>query len=224
MTALLRPAFSASALLLAVSLTVPACASSGSSSSGGANTSDYCSQASDYVARCHITDACTLAQIQDCSTTASNFSAATLAAEAACFSAASCGDGGTTTLANCPQPAPGAPTAAQTKLAEDYCAVCHGLNQTAADCVAGFYRSGPNEAGLPTLPGPGSSAIRLSDSFATNVDAECIPKLVPEAGALACTLAFDQCLLQTLTAVLKQPAACSLIPGIDAGTDAAEGG
>jgi hypothetical protein len=219
----LRPAIAASSLLLAVSLTVPACTSSGSST--GTSTSDYCSQASDYVSRCHITNACTLAQLQDCGTIASNYSAATLAAEAACFSAATCGDAGTTPLASCPQPAPGAPTAAQTKLAEDYCAVCPGLNQTTADCVAGFYGSGgANEAGIPTLPGPGNSAIRLSDSFATNVDSQCIPKLAPEAGAIACTLTFDQCLFQALTAVFKQPAACSLIPGTDAGTGGADGG
>jgi hypothetical protein len=216
------------ALVLLGTASVPACSSSGSSGTTNPPSSDFCSQASDYVTRCHVTDACTLAFVQECSTIAGNDSAATLAAQADCIHAATCSDAGAagSGLAGCllQKPAsPPAPTAAQTKLAQDYCAVCPRAGQTAAECVAGFYGN-VNDAGATGVGGPGNAIFGLSDSVASSVDTQCIPKLGGDAGTFGCALTFDACLFPIVVAAVKPPAACTTIPGLDAGTPAADGG
>jgi hypothetical protein len=207
---MLRPTLAASVLFLTGALaSVPAC--NGSSGSGG-SASDYCSAVAGYVSKCHITDPCTTAAVEDCSTIASVYSAAQLAAAVSCVSDAVCGDAGVTSVGSCIQQKQmvATPTATQSKLAQDYCAICPRANQTEAACVSGFYApSAPSEAGIPAV-GPGNGFFGLSDSVASDIDTQCIAKITADAGAFGCAFTFDSCALQlALAAIGKAGLVCT---------------
>ena len=219
-----RLALTASVLLLGT-LSFPACTSSGSG--GGATASDYCATLSNYVTKCHITDPCITASVQQCSTAASAYSPAALTAVISCVGDAACGDAGLGSLPACIQQkqAAATPSAAQSKLAQDYCAICPRPNQTATDCVARFYTGAvANEAG--TTVGPGNGLFNLNDSVTGSIDSQCIPKIAADAGFFGCAFTFETCSLGVvLAAVGTAPAACgsSLVdagapgPGTDGG-------
>lgn len=212
-------AIARASLLLCATLSAPACTSSSSAGVGG-SASDYCAALSSYATKCNITDPCTTASIQQCSTTASQYSAAALEAVASCVNGATCGDAGTGAVSACIQQKEAAitPTATQTKLAQDYCAACPGPNRTPADCVAAFYGA---DAGLGG--GIGRGLLGLSDAIATSVDTQCIPRLGADGGPF-CALTFDGCYVGVLISSAKPPPACTGGAGFDAGAAGSDGG
>ncbi len=208
------------ALFLLSTLSAAACSSSGTTTTT-TSPADYCSALSSYVSRCNLTNACITATVGQCSSLASVASSAALAANAECLNETPCGDAGQTLdLQGCYQAklAAPTPTAAQTKLAQDYCAVCAAPGQSAAACASSFYPT-DTDAGVAVggVPGAGT-LLQYSDAVATNIDAQCVPA---DAGALGC-LGFGVCALKTLAAAAPpEPAACT--GGVsfgDAGTPA----
>jgi hypothetical protein len=214
---MLRPhPFAAAAALLLGAFSIPACSNSSGTTTTGGSSADLCSALSGYVTRCNVTDACQLAESKDCATAASSYSAGTLAATSACINAIPCGDAGSspntcfqTVVSNGTSPV--TPTAAQAKLAQDYCATCAASNggQTVADCVATFYTTTIGDSGVAVGAGPGSGLQTLNDSVATSVDTKCVPAL-GDGGIVACAATFRVCEGETYLAALPAPpAACS---------------
>ena len=205
-------------LVLVGGLSLSACSNS-SSPTGGGTSSDYCSAISSYATRCNVTNACLTATENDCSALASAYSGATLATVSACLNAIPCGDAGANAAAACFQIATskGAPTAAQTKLAQDYCAVCAG-SQTTAECASTFFTTTAGDSGVTVATGPGNGLLGFSDTVATTVDTKCVPAL-GDGGLLACAATFRICEAQvSLAALPTAPAACT------GGTTAGDGG
>ena len=106
-----------------------ACSSNGSNGSGSAAVSDVCSKANAYYAQCGAAeDACTKAELSDCTSYFGQFSNAFLAAIDSCVTEPfDCADGGANvTESNCflAKMNAIAPDTAQTKLKTDFCAAC----------------------------------------------------------------------------------------------------
>src|SRR5580658_11336902 len=94
---MIRPTLAASLLVFAGLSALPACnggTSTGSTGGGGSGASAYCNAISSYATRCNLTDPCTTNAVQQCSTIASSYSAAALAAIADCITGVACTDAG----------------------------------------------------------------------------------------------------------------------------------
>ena len=174
-----------------------ACTSSNDSGSSG-----YCSAFSDYVNRCGITDACTQAEVKQCSSLAAVYSPAAVNAQTSCAQNVQCGDAGAVAVGTCIQQALAklTPSSAQQKVAQDYCAVCAG-SMTTTDCVSGFY----------TGTAAGASLLPFSDTIAQKIDTSCVSGL--DAGAFGCELTFLSCAELQIEAVAPFPAACQTSGG-----------
>jgi hypothetical protein len=209
----LRLAFALVAVVTVASTALAAgCTSSGGGSSGS-GTSQYCSALASYASRCNITDPCTQASVQNCATYAGTYSSAWLGAVAQCAAEATCVDGGGTAATSCIQglQASLAPSAAQEKLAEDYCALCAtSAHQSTAQCTAGFYQ----QPGDGSLGGPGAFYLEYSDTIASSIDTQCVPKLA-DAGLFGCDLPMILCADPIITKSYPSIAACSTT--VDAG-------
>jgi hypothetical protein len=131
--------------------------------------------------------ACMKVGLGTCDQAAARLSAGFLQIQAACISNSTCaditsgkffecGDGATRQLK---------PTQAHTKLAQDFCAACHG--GTAAQCEADFYAQ-PDGSDV----GSGGEFLMYSDDLVGKIDATCIPAGV-DGGGGACDATFLQC-------------------------------
>lgn len=180
--------------------------SGGSSSSGSSSGSSpsppvatYCSNSQAYNQECKVTDACQVALAADCDSYASQLSAQWIEAYNSCADVNSC-DYGTVTntafqscLSNAVQTM--TPTAAQQKVAVDFCATCaESLKTTSAQCVADFFVGGEYPAGL------GTTLFPYDDAVAQSVDSSCV-------SASGCDN-FGTCAPRVAIAA-TEPAACS---------------
>ncbi len=208
------PALRASALVTAVAAFVSlasACTSTNSSTGPSATTADYCSELQSYVSKCAITDACSVQIAQNCDKFTASLSAGAIAAYASCYQNLGCGDAGLAQGTACFNAAQTkiTPTAAQSTLAQHYCAVCTTAGQTAAQCETAFYAPTNAEAGTS---GFANLLLDFNDSLALSVDAQCAAKLASEAGAVDCFDAFLVCADPLIQAALYEPAACTAQP------------
>ena len=109
-------------------------------------------------------------------------------------------------------------TAAQTKLASDYCGACAvPLGQTVGACTSAFWGL-QLDAGTP--PGPGAPRLSYADAIVSKVDSSCTPPH-GDGGASACD-SFALCAQEATAASLPQPPAACLTLDLDAGS--ADGG
>ncbi len=176
------------ALVTFAALATPACTNSGT---GGSGAGSYCSLLSGYVSKCQITDPCTLATVKDCATLGAAFSAAYLNAITQCDSSLPCPDArGTTAATQCIESAvTSAPqSAAQQKLAEDYCSTCPTSRSNVDGCVAGFYATAYDASS--DAPPIGQALITYSDAISTKMDSACTSS-VSDAGILGRRFAFE---------------------------------
>jgi hypothetical protein len=220
------PRLTLSALVTSVTLTACSSSSTTAAVDAGATPTDeqFCSAVIAGSNHCNAgadAGACTNAEValyeSNCSQIASVFSNALKSASVACepcFSydpvvvvSSSCG-------ANAARVAL---SAAQNKLAQDYCAVCAGASGlTMAACEGAFWGL-EGDAGA-SISGIGIGALPYSDAIIGLVDTTCIPEL--DAGSqLGCVDPFAACVgATTATAYLSAlpiPSACT--PGADAG-------
>lgn len=146
---------------------------------------------------------------------AANRSASALQVETDCVQAASCADAGAGASECYTQRVTSlSPTATQTTLAEDFCAVCAGTQTTSA-CESGFYAHG----GDGGTQGPGAAALTLSDAVVTSIDGKCIAGLSSDGGAsaAACAATFEACVEQTIFDDAPEPSGCTLASSNDGG-------
>jgi hypothetical protein len=199
-------------LLAGCASLVSACSGSttgGSGGSGGATPAGFCADYQAYATKCNVHDACTTAILADCTSFASVFSSGYLSAFSTCASEETCVDGGGTTASTCFASAQAAlqPTAAQAKLATDYCASCAPAPQTPAQCAASFYSTGDGGLGI------GSTLLDLNDTLTASIDTKCAETIGTDAGLLGCSEGFYLCLASQLTSVVTLPAACTVTTG-----------
>jgi hypothetical protein len=205
------------AVVAACASSVAACSSSSSGSpgsggsSGGTSPTDYCSAISAYVSKCNLTDACDVAEEKECSSIAAAFSAQELSAEISCASVGTCGDAGDSAISDCvnAKQASFTPTAAQTKIAADFCAQCaEAFSDTPAQCQTAFFAGTGTTSGTGFTAGEfGSLILDLSDAVTTSIDTTCTPSLSADAGQ-ACVESFATCAATQLNTLVPTPAAC----------------
>lgn len=172
--------------------------------------SAFCRALASFDQRCARTDACSQAELALYDANAAALSPGVQQAEATCRDQEPCpgGDSGAkksydTCLAEAIAALP--ETSAQTKLAQDACALCA---PDAGNCVKNFYREG--DAGKP---GPGADLVVYSDAVLSDVDTSCFG---PDAGA--CPLGSG-CVKKAIDRHLPQrPLACKT-DADDAATD-----
>jgi hypothetical protein len=197
------------AVLLGAALAPSACTSSNNS---GSATSNYCSALASYAKQCKLNDACTQAHIQSCTTSAATFSDAYLTAVAQCASENACGDaGGSVAASSCiaTKTASITPTAAQTKLGNDYCRACPASGQSSAQCSATFFApaTGATPAGIGVL------LLEFSDALVEQIDSTCIGI----DATLGCEAGFFVCELGVIGQSAPTPAACVAGATLDGG-------
>ena len=150
----------------------------------------YCKALSDYCGRCQAQlSACEIQNIANCELTSQVLSVSARAAAKDCADKASCGDdaGGRCVLQKLSKVTP---SAAQQKLAQDYCNVCPGLD-TSDQCAADFYFKADGGA-----PGTGDVLIELNDGLIAAIDKACITFIRADAGdggVAACAVKFAAC-------------------------------
>ena len=206
-----RAPLAAGSLAAVCALLAPACTSSGGAAGGGGggggSSSAYCTALGNYFRQCNLNDPCSQAEVRDCAMTSAGLSDGYLNATTACAQQATCGDAGVVAGSSCVRAALAnlQPTAAQQKLATDYCNVCAtAASQAQATCVAAFYVS----SGDGGIGGPGVFLFPLNDTLAQQVDQTCIPALSADAGPLGCALGFEFCAFASIGTSLYSPPEC----------------
>ena len=204
----------------ALTLAIAACgggtAGVGDTSDGGAPaqdgatsttpSTDYCGALGAYMTRCNVTDPCNQAILDECPSFETAYSQAYLQAAVSCSSTVACGDSGIPTTTSCFQQTLAASplTAADQKLAADFCASCSfPAGASASACAADFYAS--DDAGKAGL---GAVARYYTDDIVDQIDRTCLP--VPaDAGAL-CATTFEFCAFRIAAQHMPaRPAACN---------------
>ena len=189
--------------------------SSSSSGAGGASTQSYCATLSGYATQCNKNDACSQAEVAQCSTYASQFSSAYLAAATTCIKPPyNCSaDGGTvpgSTQCIAQQLSAAAPTAAQQKVKDDFCAQCpDGTDSTNPTSCSQFFSVMFDDAGKTASTG--YAVLVAGDALAQQIDQKCTGgTLSQDAGAtLGCAGNFDLCAAFTLAFGSNSPQACN---------------
>ncbi len=213
----LRQSFLA-ALLATGSL--PACSSSNAASPASSASPDtqFCDAVISSNNRCQASGdagACKNAELADwsdkCAQVASTYSTAMKSAYTTCGPSLPCG-AVDVLLTSCGETAARAAlSAAQTKLASDYCAVCAGTaGLSLATCEGAFW--GLDADAGTILAGIGYGALAYSDAIVGLVDTSCIPEL--DAGSqLGCIDPFAACIGATtataVTSAFPAPTACA---------------
>ena len=124
-----------------------------------------------------------------------------------------CDEGPDTCIATKLAAAP-APTAAMTKVRDDFCKTC-----ASASCSADFFKIDQNDGN-----GPGYLVLQVSDAVAGTIDSKCTganaPPLDPDAGIVDCAQAFTACASDTQQSALPDdPDACFAPDTTDAAAD-----
>jgi hypothetical protein len=146
-------------------------------SAPGPGATGFCSVLSSYSQRCGVQNACEQAEVRDCAMIVPAYSDAYLNGGVACQSQLTCVEAGTTqAFSMCLQSyiASAPRSAAQTKLAADYCAVCAN-GMTAAACESSFW----------TANSLGAIVGVFGDAIIGQIDAQCTgAALMQDSGRL----------------------------------------
>jgi len=201
-------------------LALLAAACGGSSSSSSVSDSTFCGALKPYLTVCPApgtSQACLQAQLDavstECGVISSQYSTAYKNAVVHCPAPTTCMFSDPFLTPCFEQAVLSAPfTAAQTKLANDYCALC-ASNQSidAAACPRQFWGIAP-DGGASNLNSPGGFALLFGDSFDEAIDTKCLAG----AAAAACgnfSLCAEMTVAQSSPAL---PQACARL-GSDAG-------
>lgn len=211
-------AFSSFALVAAL---LEGCGSTTAPTAGGPSDDAFCSAYKTFVTACPYQGelaGCTSAVVaevdSECSSFASIFSVAFENAVTSCAPATSC-PSNDPFISTCVASIASVTTAAQTKLASDFCGACAATNgQTVSACTAAFWGL-DTDAGIP--PGPGAVDLQYSDAIVDRIDSTCL------TGATACGT-FQTCAQSVVTSMTPAaPSACSVSSSGDAGS-AGDGG
>lgn len=214
----------ATAAVLLAGVSIAECTSS-PLTAGPGTASAYCAAVANYVIACNVTDPCALAASEQClATAASSYSPVALGAFTLCLDGTSCGDAGGAAWGACSAywTAVAAPTDAQAKLAQDYCAACPTAAEMTAQCVSTFYAN-VDDAGAVVATGAGYPLLPRTDKVVASAGSKCVPKIV-DGGAPGCAT-FAACELEVLSgAIPALPAACTPdAASMDASADAGPG-
>jgi len=158
----------------------------------------FCSAQADFQTRCSATTACDRSRLAACSQASAALSDAARAAVAECGVQADCTKSFFTIAGNACTVGKlqnATPTAAQAKVATDYCAACDPTN---SGCAAAFF------AGSAA---PGGAVLLASDDVASQIDSRCIVA-GSDAGAAACKSDFVDCAGREFLAATPSPADC----------------
>jgi hypothetical protein len=165
----------------------------------------YCKALVDYCNRClGQVELCQLENFSRCEQISGELSEDGRKAFVDCLGKASCSaDGGVTRRCIEDRLAKGQPTAAQARLASDFCADCSD-DAGAAACEAEFYVKA--DGGF----GPGVLLLEYADPLVNALDTTCIAQIAPDAGdggLLGCAPKFALCGVAVLAASAP-PDAC----------------
>jgi hypothetical protein len=211
-------------ILTGVAAVVAAAACGGSeSSNGGGGGGAYCSALSQFAQMCGRNDPCTMAEVRDCSMIAGNLSTAAQNAAAQCESSGQvmCPMDGGTNNSSCLTNALASaqPSAAQQKLAQDYCNVCAApMNETVAACTTAFYQN---------ADGGGTSGylfLLYNDDIVTKVDQTCVAGLSSDGGAFGCAFSLFLCGAIVIQSSSYTPPECRSDAGFISFPDSGAGG
>jgi hypothetical protein len=167
--------------LAPLALLAAACGGS-SSPSSSVSDSTFCGALKPYLTACPATgtsQACLQAQVgalsTECSGISSQYSTAYKNAVVRCAAPTSCMFSDPFLTPCFEQAVLSAPfTAAQTKLADDYCALCaSNASIDAAACPRQFWGIAP-DGGVSNLSSPGGFALSFGDSFDEAIDTKCL--------------------------------------------------
>ena len=199
-------------LFLAAALvvgTVVACSSSGGGD-GSAPSSEagFCDTLASAYAKCGGGTSCSASLGADCTKLASLLSPSVLDGAKSCVEQTACGSDPLACLGKALGNAK--PSAAQTKLATDYCASCSVVSGDA--CTTAFF-------GTASVPGLAFVLLPFGDGPLEAVDSSCTKSAL---GKTACQAAFTTCLGATTTKFLAKTisvdSAKCLLDGITAGS------
>ncbi len=199
---------------LFVALSVGSGCSSSSTPGGGNNSGgtigSLCQKLTGYVQQCQPSSACATAELAECSTLFSQFSAGALTIIDGCVTSPyscpndagqdpqnECVTAGVLTLT---------PTAAQTQLKTDFCAKCpDGASKFNPTTCSGFFAT--TDAG----PSFGQAILEFNDALASQLDQQCTGAILTtpgDSGINDCELNFVTCAEGPLLAAIVEPAAC----------------
>ncbi len=196
-----------------------ACTSSSTGNTSSANgAGSFCSALSSYATRCQLTSACDQVTVSTCPALATTFSNAYLDAVTECLPSVLCGDAGESSANACFNTSLGsaAPTAADQKLAEDYCAACASILGEPS-CVTEF-TSASLDAAAGVAAQVGTSVVIFSDALLEKVDTSCIAGLADGGGLPGCTEIFQECAFNIQEAAEPATPACNTSENAEAGT------
>jgi hypothetical protein len=153
---------------------------------GGSATADFCQAVTAYYAHCQYTATCDQTNLRNCGAEGYALSDVARRAFIDCEANISCAHGADFVRESCVSGKLAAtrPTAAQAKLASDYCAAC--APDAGASCATLFFREGLTSAG----DGPGFIALLYNDTLVGSMNKQCIP--VPGSTG-TCDLRFRIC-------------------------------
>jgi hypothetical protein len=178
----------------------------GTGNTGSGAVAAFCAKANAYYNQCGGADACTTAELAECTTFFAQFNPTFIAAVDSCVTTPFvCTEGGAGGDNNCAQDALAGikPDAAQTKVKTGFCALCpDGKSPSTPDSCSGFFES--TDAGTAF----GEALLELNDSVANQIDTNCLSGSIPDAGVSDCEEAFDLCALPILQNAFTEPAVC----------------
>ncbi|HSO40844.1 MAG TPA: C2 domain-containing protein [Labilithrix sp.] len=184
-----------------------ACSSSGDGGGEAPPEAGFCDTLANAYAKCGGATSCSTSLGADCTKLASLLSPSVLDGAKSCVEQTACGGDPLACLGKALGNAK--PSAAQTKLATDYCASCSVVGGDA--CTTAFF-------GTASVPGLAFALLPFGDAPLDAVDSACTKSAL---GKTACQAAFTTCLGATTTKFLatsiSADSAKCLVDGIKAG-------
>ena len=162
----------------------------------------YCKALVAYCNRCNPQlGACDVANFSKCEQVAAEYGKDGRTALVACVDKAACDKDAGVDRCVRDKLLTATPTAAQTKLAQDFCAECAG-DAGATSCATDFYVHADGG------PGPGESLLEWNDVVINGIDTACIPQIKADAGGAAngCGAKFSLCAVGVVAAALPKDA------------------
>jgi hypothetical protein len=151
----------------------------------------YCKSVNAYCTRC-VTQltACEIQNVANCEQLSQILSPTARTAASDCVDKAACGGDDAGSRCVLQKLSKVAPSASQTKLAQDYCNACPGADAP-DQCAADFYFKADSG-----VPGKGELLIELDDQLIDAIDKRCIAAIASDAGdggAAGCATKFATC-------------------------------
>jgi hypothetical protein len=200
-----------STLLVVGALVLGTLAACSSSETAPATTptpeAGFCDSLASAYTKCGGAGSCGASMSADCTKLASLLSPSVLDGAKGCVESTACGGDPLACLGKALGDAK--PSAAQTKLATNYCESCSVIGGDA--CTTAFF-------GTAQIPGLGFALLPFGDAPLAEIDSECTKSVL---GKAACQAAFTTCLTATTTnylaTTLSADSAKCLVNGIKAG-------